>query len=185
MKKVIIGLFGVGLLLFSLLLMRELQKGSQLARRIDNEKTVNGVVDGPASCEWDLDGLERIMSENASQVILIDVSNPLDEPCEVALLFRAPGFDVSPNKEEQKISLRQGEDGSLSWIISPRKTGTFEVTLTDMIRTRVLGISVTNVLGLSAVQAKFISVIGSVCGPMFTIPWWWDRMRQRKEKKIV
>lgn len=181
MKKTISALFGLILLGVSITVFLLLRSGEKLALSKDTKKVAFGAIDGPPQCAWEVKSPERVMAENQSQALLIEFTNPTDVECESTLSLRAPGFDLSPAKEEQTVKFRSGESGSLPWIVVPRKTGTYEITLTDMINTRVFGITVTNVLGLSAMQAKLFSLFGTIFGPMFTVPWWWDRLR--KEKK--
>ena len=114
---------------------------------------------------------------------MVMLTKNLDENCRSLISLRSPGFDISPAKDEQTISLNKGGKGSLSWIITPRKSGTFDIALSDSTNTKIYGISVTNILGLSAFQAKIASIFGGLFGPMFTIPWWWDKLRGRSKPK--
>ena len=85
---------------------------------------------------------------------------------------------------EEEINLKTKENGSMSWIISPRKTGTYEIAVSDPLNSKVFGINVTNMFGLSAVQAKSASILGTIFGPMLTVPWWWEKWFQRKKKLV-
>jgi hypothetical protein len=112
---------------------------------------------------------------------VINLHNKSERDCESNISLRAPGFDISPPKEEQKITIPPKNSGSLSWIIIPRKTGSYDLIVADVLNTKIIGITVTNLFGLSPTQAKAFSILGSLFGPMFTVPWWWDRW-QRKSK---
>lgn len=184
MVKVIIGLVGIFLFLSSFILGNSLRKGEKLATSKDREETSFGVVgDGPPPCSWNIDPPERVIAENKSQAVVVEVSNSIDVDCESIVSLRAPGFDTSPAKDEQQISLESGSKGSLSWILTPRKTGTFEIAVSDIVNTRIYGITVKNVFGLTTTQAKSFSIVGSLFGPMFTVPWWVEKWWHRRKRK--
>ncbi len=184
MVRNFIGGFGLVLFLASLLLGIGVLAGEQRASSLDDEQTIHAAIseDLPPLCSWDVNLPERIMAENRSQAVVVRAANSADRECQSALAFRAPGFDVSPAKEEQKIAIPAGGNGSLSWILTPRRTGTFQITVSDLLNTRVMGIDVTDVYGLTAVQAKLVSLVGGLFGPMLTMPWWVEKWRRRKEK---
>lgn len=184
MVKTLIGLIGILLFITSLLIGNNLKKNEKLASTLDDEKHAYGMIgDGPLPCTWDVKSPERVMSENKSQAIVVDVSNTTDEKCESTLTLRAPGFDMSPAEDNQTISLEKTGKGSLSWILIPRKTGSFELAVSDILNTKIFGITVTNIFGLSAPQAKIFSIAGGLFGPMFTIPWWMEKLWNRRKQK--
>jgi hypothetical protein len=184
MIKKILGIAGILIFLFALLIVFKLQQTKNQAVARDDKQTAYGIIEGDAlPCSWDVNEPERVISENKSQAILIQLVSPADASCSSVITLRAPGFDISPAKEEQGIKLAEKGMGSVSWILTPRKSGVFEIAVTDMLQTKILGISVTNVFGLNTFQARIASIIGSVFGPMMTVPWWWDRLRGRKKDK--
>ena len=77
-------------------------------------------------------------------------------------LAAAPGFEISPAREEQKIALKAGGAGSLSWIVSPHRTGTFQIAVSDILNTQILGVTVKDENGLTATQAKLLALVGSL-----------------------
>jgi len=115
--------------------------------------------------------------------MVVQATNPLDDACESVIALRAPGFELAPLKEEQKIALPPKGKGSLAWILTPHKTGSFQVVVTDILDTRVFGVTVTNVLGLNTFQAQLLTAIGGLFGPIFTIPWWLEKWQQRRERQ--
>jgi hypothetical protein len=185
MTRTLIGGFGLALFLASLLLGVGVLAREWRASSLDDKQTAHGMISEelPPLCSWEATLSERVMAENRSQAVVVRTANPADRECQVTLAFRAPGFDVSPAKEEQKVALPAGGKGSLSWILTPRRTGAFQITVSDILNTQVMGIDVTDVYGLTAIQAKLFSLIGSLFGPMLTMPWWVERWRQRKEKR--
>ncbi|MBI4080923.1 MAG: hypothetical protein HY430_04095 [Candidatus Levybacteria bacterium] len=184
MAKILIGAIGIVVFLASVFLLTNLQKGESLAVALDDTGEAYGAIsDDYTPCVWNATPPERVMSENKSQAILIQVKNTAKKECVSYLSLRAPSFDFSPAKEEQKIALAPKGSGSISWILTPRKTGSYEISVSDMLNTQIFGITVTNVFGLSAVQAKLFSIAGTLFGPMLTVPWWMDRWRQRKPKQ--
>ncbi len=182
MKKIIISILGILLCLGGILSLRSIFSQQQIAISRDSTKVAHGVVDGPPLCEWKINTLERVMSENASQALVLETTNPTDTTCESLITLSAPGFDSSPSNSEQKIVLPVKKTGSISWIVTPRKTGTYDVSVSDGLTTKILGITVNNAFGLSAMHVKLLSGLGTLFGPMFTVPWWWEKLRQRKVK---
>lgn len=181
----LIGILGIILFVLSFFVRDTLKHAELQASRLDDKKTSHAVVseDSPPPCSWEVKKPERVMAENKSQAIVVTTKNNAKKNCETYLLLRAPGFDMNPPKEEQKVTLSPGKNGSIAWILTPRKTGTYDMTVTDIINTSVFGVTVTNVYGMTAAQAKFLSSLSTFLGPMLTVPWWWDRWRQRKQKQ--
>jgi hypothetical protein len=166
---------GAGITLFSI---------SQNAQLRDQFKQGNGVVSGETPlCAWDIDATQRVLSENSSHTVTINATNANEVDCESVLRFLAPGFDVRPREEEQLVTAKPNGRGSIAWIVTPLKSGSFEIVVSDGIDTRVIGVTVTNILGLTAAQAQILSVLGTLFGPMFTIPWWVERWQQRKRQQ--
>lgn len=52
----------------------------------------------------------------------------------------------------------------------------------EIIDSKDVGISVTNILGLQASQASLFSMVSATFGPILTIPFWLDKWQKRKEK---
>lgn len=179
-------MFGfIGILLFvgSLLFGIKLLNSEKKALSLDKEETIYGSIgEGPLRCSWEVKSPERVMGEDKSQAMLVELTNPMDTECESTVTLRSPGFDMSPNKEEQTIKLAVQGSGSFSWILTPRKAGVFELSVSDAFNTRIFGITVTNTFGLTAGQAKIFSFIGGLLGPMLTVPWWIEKWYFRKKK---
>ena len=182
--KTTIALLGIFLFVVAMIFKNNFVSGEKSANTLDREDKQYGMIEGPLPCSWEAQEPERVVSESKSQAILVRVKNEVGEPCESKVSLRAPGFDISPIKEEQVINLDDGKEGSLSWILSPRKIGTYEIAISDPLNTKVYGITVTNVFGLSTVQAKLFSGLGTIFGPMLTIPWWWERLRKKKQPVV-
>jgi hypothetical protein len=168
-------LFGIGV-------HNTLKKAEQLAAAKDGKKHMYAMVsDEVPPCAWEVKSPERVMTQSKSQAVVIKTKNTGNKKCATYLSLRAPGFDLRPPREEQAISLPPKTDGAISWIISPRQTGTYDMTVSDVINTKIFGVTVTNVYGLTAPQAKALSSAASLFGPMLTVPWWLDWWRRRKQ----
>lgn len=126
---------------------------------------------------------QRVLSENNSQTIVVNATNATDTECQSQLTLLAPGFDVSPRKESQTVTAKSKGQGSVAWIVIPQKSGAFDIAVSDGLNTQTLGITVTNILGLTATQAQLCSILGTLFGPMLSIPWWVDRWQKRKRPK--
>lgn len=183
MRTSLLGIIGLIIFISCLSLNSSLSNGEKTAFSLDDEETAFGIIEGPPPCVWTVESPERVMSENESQAIVVQATNSTNEECESTLSLSAPSFNLSPLKGEQKLVLAQNGTGSTSWILTPQKTGTYELSVSDVLNTQIYGVTVTNTFGLTALQAKFASGIGTFFGPMITVPWWWDRFRQRKQKQ--
>lgn len=181
----IIGIIGIFLFLWSLALGHNLRTSEKQASSLDRNKHIFAMIDGDIlPCVWDTKPPEHVMAENKSQAILVQVKNTdKKKKCSTMLSLHSPGFDTSPPKDSQSITLPPANKGSLSWIMTPRKTGTYEIAVSDIINTQIFGVTVTNVFGLTTAQAKVFSILGSLFGPMLTVPWWIEKWWVRRQKK--
>lgn len=185
MWRKIVCISGIVVFILSLGLGSYLNGVRNQAMARDEEETVFAAigVDGPPFCVWQVSPPSRVMTEEESQVIEIQTSNPEDKECVTFLTVQAPGFDLSPHEEERKIVLLPKGNGSIAWVIVPHKSGDYQVIVSDILNTKIFGITVTNVLGLSAFWAKFLTAVGGVFGPMLTVPWWWSELSKRRKSK--
>jgi hypothetical protein len=178
--KRILPIFGIFLFIVSVYFINLFNKTEKKIASLDKSETKNAIIQGAPPCKWEVTKPERLMSENKTQALYINTTNPGETECESILFLRAPGFDVSPMKEAQNIKLPPSGTGSISWIISPKKVGTYEIAVTDEVDTKIFGLTVNNMFGLNALQAKILSFLGTLFGPMLTVPWWWDRLRKKQ-----
>lgn len=182
MKKTIVAAVGLLLFLPGVFFLMRLRQSNKLAAALDDEKKSYGIAaEGPLPCQWTASPPERVIAENKSGAILVSVSNPYDTDCESVLSLRAPGLETSPPKEEQKITIPVKKNGSLSWILLPRKTGTYQIAVSDTMNTKMFGVTVTNTFGLTALQAQIASILGTIFGPMLTVPWWWEKLWKKRQ----
>ena len=182
MMRTILAVAGVLLFLLGLVLAFSLIVGALRAASLDDSKTIYAAIseDAPPFCTWEASISARVMTQNTSQAVLLKVSNPADRDCQSTISLRAPGFEISPAREEQKIALPAGGAGSLSWIVTPHRTGTFQIAVSDILNTQILGVTVKDEYGLTATQAKLLALVGSFFGPMLTVPWWVDKLKLGK-----
>lgn len=182
MIRAFLGVVGLFLLIASVLFWINLQKSEKLAFSLDKKETRFAEMGGDMllPCSWEVNIPERVITDNRSQAILINTKNLMSSNCESTLSLRAPGFDMNPPLEQQSITLPSKSKGSISWIISPRSAGTYQIAVSDITNSKIFGITVTNMFGLNAIEAKILSILGSLFGPMLTIPWWWEKWFKRK-----
>ena len=178
------GLVGLSLFVFAIGAGIVIFGISQSAQFRDHFNKGYGIVSGDTPpCLWEINSPQRVLSEDTSHTITINATNGTDTNCASALTLLAPGFDVSPRKEAQTVTAKPKGQGSVAWIITPQKSGSFEIAVTDGIDTRVIGVTVTNLLGLTATQAQLFAAVGTLFGPMLTVPWWFERLQQRKRQQ--
>lgn len=128
----------------------------------------------------------RVMAEGDAQALLVALFNTGADSCTVHVTVNAPQFSLSPPETQRPVSLLPQEEVDAAWILRPYHSGVFDVAVSIGGDARVLGITVTNVLGLTPRQAELISLIATFLGPMLTAPWWlerwqaWQRSRAAK-----
>lgn len=148
----------------------------------DTSEVNHGMVIGDPPCTWVAVIAERVMSENETRALVVEARNQTPDDCKSVVRIAAPSFLISPRSEEQTLAVPAGRTGSVAWVLSPSKTGTFDIVVSDVLSTYALGLRVTDVLGMSAGQARVVSIIASVFGPMCTFPWWIDKWLQRRKR---
>lgn len=180
----------LGVLLFvlgvsSLLLLRQ----DRIAALEVDETFTSGDITGEENCQnviRELSLPNRVMTEKESQSLRVVLSN-LDNPgtCHTTVRLAALDFDFDPPATERPVTLEpDGTPVTVVWILKPEETGAFEIAVSAGNTTEVLGIVVTNVLGLTAVQVQILSYISSILGPMLTAPWWYEQWQKwRKARK--
>lgn len=182
--KRIAGIVGSILFVVGVIAGVVLLSSQQRAKSLDRTETGFGVVSGDVPpCAWDVSVQNRVMTENHSQAIVVNATNAMDVDCQSTVSLLAPGFNVTPHKDEQVIKAQANGKGSVAWIATANDPGDYEMVVTDGIDTRVVGITVTNLLGLTALQAQILAMAGSIFGPMLSIPWWYERFQQRKKAR--
>lgn len=182
--KTVIFILGILLFVTGIFLIFSLRKINQEAIALDHQKNSYAMVseDAPPPCSWDITLPSRVMSQNTSQTLIINATNTFEKECHSDLTLLAPGFDTSPKKEEQALTASANGKGSIAWVLTPRQTGTFEIALSDGLSTKTLGVKTTNMFGLSASHVQIASFLGTIFGPMFTVPWWFDKWFQRRKQ---
>jgi exosome complex RNA-binding protein Csl4 len=182
MTRTIIAVAGIVLFLVGLILGISLILDALRAASLDEANTIHAAIsdDAPPFCTWEASLSTKVMTQNTSQALLVQVSNPADKECQSTLALRAPGFEISPMRDEQRVALTAGGAGSLSWIVTPLRTGTFQIAVSDILNTQILGVTVKDEYGLTTTQAKLLALIASLFGPMLTVPWWVDRLKLGK-----
>ena len=110
MMRTIIAVAGVLLFLVGLILGISLILDALRAASLDETNTIHAAISEDASpfCTWEASLSMKVMTQNTSQAVLVKVSNPADKECQSTLALRAPGFEISPMREEQKIALAAG-----------------------------------------------------------------------------
>jgi hypothetical protein len=126
------------------------------------------------------------MTEQDSQSLTVVLSNDSGTGiCETTLFVSAPNFVLSPAGTERLITLEAGAPPlTLIWIISPLQKGSFEIAVSAGNESRTIGLTITNILGLTAAQAQLLSYLATFLGPMLTAPWWYEQWQKwRKERQ--
>lgn len=181
----IIAIVGVVLFVIGLLGWLAFRQARAMALSVDSGNLLQPPIEGPGCPELTaVVNLERrVMTENESQALVVNLSLPEGINCAVTVSLLAPNFLISPPETSRVATVPAGSDIDVAWVISPQDVGTYEVVIVVDERSETRGITVTNTLGLTATQAQILSIIASFLGPMLTAPWWYERWRERKKEK--
>jgi hypothetical protein len=185
-KKVLaitgIVLFSVGIGLALVLLSSAVRAFS-----LDMGGSSQGVTSA-ASCQHPLEGVStarRVISESDSESLSVVLGNDTPGECEISVHLSAPNFDISPTDDDRTVNVPPAQSVTIVWILSPRKSGSFQVAVTAGLDSAVVGLTVTDVLGLTPQQAKILSMFATFLGPILTAPWWYDRLKEARTKKTA
>lgn len=141
---------------------------------------------------WDVNVPNRVMAESDTQDLTVTFSNTdKASACDESVQIAALKFDFSPNEPIRNITIPPGESRSLHWVLGPRELGTLDVTvsISDPDSYKKVGITVTNIFGLTIWQAQLLSYLGTLVGvflgPVLSFPWWYSiwQKHHRKRKK--
>jgi hypothetical protein len=171
----------VGLLLLtgSIMIAYKLSDGIWAAARDRGDSFLAG---GP--CRHPLSDVHmarRTISIRESQALTVILSNDSQETCEVTIELSAPNFVVSPAEPRRTLNLPATERAIKAvWVIAPKESGVFELAISAGLDSRIIGIAVTDVFGLSARQAQLLMYLGGLLGPMFTFPWWYEKWQEKR-----
>jgi hypothetical protein len=182
------GLITLGLLLFllGLVLLWLLARADAGALAQDRQVLSSGIID--LNCSRVIRSVtipSRTMSEGDSQTLRVVLANDAgQDTCKTTVLLLAPDFYPTPPLTARPVVLAPGgEIVILAWVLSPRDTGSFAVAVSAGNQTVTTGITVTNVLGLTAGQARTLSYLSTILGPMLTAPWWYEQWQKRRKKR--
>jgi hypothetical protein len=185
--KIITAILGFLLLVLGVSSLLILRQDKAAAEAVD-ASFLTGESAQPSNCRDVIQSVtlpKRVMTEKESQTLRIVVANVNGVGiCNTAVRLAALNFELAPPSTERVVSLEPGGDPvSLLWILKPVETGAFEIVLTAGDETEVLGLVVTNVVGLTALQVQILSYISSLLGPMLTFPWWYEQWEKRKKAR--
>lgn len=176
-------------------LKSRLDQGMMDAKALDNVFGVGGGGVQPDPCRSVLSAevipAQRVMSESDTQVLTATLTNHDNKlTCDEDVGFYAPEFDFSPTTPlPRHLTIPPGQKRSLSWILVPRKLGTFMigVGLDPLGIEPFIGITVTNVFGLTIWQAQLLSYVGTFggtfFGPVLSFTWWYTIWKKHRRKK--
>lgn len=182
MKKHVFAVVGLLVLVAGLGLEWYLFSRGQQARNLDSSDSRKGPLsDVCAHPEPVIQLSKRTMSENDTQALGVRLNNSTNKTCTFNVTLRAPNFVLDANNT-QSVEVPSRTVATLSWVIIPTQVGTFEIIAQSGRDTAVIGVTVLNVLGLTASQLEIISLITKFLGPMLSAPWWFEQFRRSRRK---
>jgi hypothetical protein len=178
-----IGISGIIILIASLMLMAYLIRLDGIARNSDKFlflKAMNGgkcfhpIIDAEIA--------RRVISINESEAITVKLTNSDTQPCTVKVKISAPNFKLDQDNENT-VELPPKETVTLPFIITPTSLGSQKIAICAGLDTKIIGIKVTDVLGLNAKTSKIMSYVGTFLGSGFTLTWLVETALKIKKKK--
>jgi len=124
---------------------------------------------------------QRRLSIGESTILEIVMNNSADSNCIANIEVNAAAFDVRPEKEKQ-FDIPPGRT-VLLWNISPKSEGSHRILVSSGLEQITSGLIVKDKNGLSSFQLMVISILTSILGPAFTVPWWIEFLSKRREKR--
>ncbi|MGK7913570.1 MAG: hypothetical protein AB4050_19115 [Synechococcus sp.] len=107
----------------------------------------------------------------------------------MSIILDAPNFTTSV-EPIQTFSIAPLDATEFNWVVTPDKPGTYSVVVSiitsedfpELIASKNVGISVTNIIGLQASHISLISIVSTAFGPILTVPFWLEKYQKRKKK---
>ncbi len=174
---------GIIILAASLAFFAVFRQDINQARNLDEVLENPNLPERPGPCLQLLADVaieRRVMTDRESQALTIDLHNENNIDCTTDVAVHAPDFRTSPLENTLTVEVPAGSRTQLVWILSPRRSGTYQVAVAVGGEAELIGLSVTNVLGLTVAQAQIVSLFGTILGPMLTLPWWIGWWRRRR-----
>ncbi len=160
------------------------------------------LTSGPTRCygcaiayDLTLSASSSVISE--SDTVVVTATIQAETP--VSIHLTAPGFDPSTTEPKHLVPISIDEGGGtflrtiqpnkLSWVLTPAKIGTSQAVVEmddisgNVLLTKYVGITVTNIFGLKLWTIQLFSSIAAFLGPILTAPWWYDRWKERKQER--
>jgi hypothetical protein len=186
MVKKVLAIGGIVLFLIGLFLLFRVRQAAGAAANFDGQLDTSGPIESVCTnLLREATVADRVISERESQALNVVLVNETDpQACNVMVALAAPDFNISPPESNRPISVPPGGEAvTLNWILSPRRTGTYVVSVSTATQAITLGITVTTVLGFTAAQAQILSYLATFLGPMLTAPWWYEQWQKRKKER--
>lgn len=125
-----------------------------------------------------------VISNKESVSLKVILSNDISEECKAQVTVSAPAFEISPSQQTKEINVPVGEDtANLVWIITPKNEGFHEIGIQAGLDVETIGISVTNILGLTPKQAQIVAYIGTFFGGPITFTGLYGHWKKYQDKK--
>jgi len=110
----------------------------------------------------------RVLAEQETTVLSLTIKP--NQGCSVSL--QAPNFIVSPESSEYSFEAsdnRIGKEISIGWVLSPQKSGRFDISVSDGFSIETLHLRVTDVFGFSPWQTQIAAQIVAFIGGGMTL----------------
>ena len=132
--------------------------------------------------------LDNIVMKQSDNLALIVKATPFegDEECSGTLSADAPSFNISPS-EAFTASATSQRPAIAALIFAPNTTGRLMFSVSSFGTTffELYDVSVTNSMGIGPGLSQTFTLLGTVFGPILTLPWWLDWIRERRKERTT
>jgi hypothetical protein len=164
-------------------------RGTQDALALDGGAGYVSSTPCKSAITWNAALDRRVMSVSDTQVLTVTIVNKAKTvTCDEEIDIAALTFNLSPNGSKTAI-VPPLSSRKLQWVLEPTQLGTFEIIVANssIEDEQDLGVTITNIFGLTIWQAQLLSYIGTFLGtflgPILTVTWFYERWKEYKEHK--
>lgn len=129
----------------------------------------------------------EIMSKSDSTALTAFLLNSdRNQKCEVVVRLNAPDFHVIGSEPDPIQIVPPRQNKMISWILTPKKSGTFQAIVDTGFLNQKVGIEVTNDEMIPSLAQWWVSFLVYFLGSMLQLPWWlerWEKWKQQKQLK--
>lgn len=148
--------------------------------RIDNVLLSAGCSSMPTEVQVS----SRILTKESTATVTVTLTNSnAYVPCIVDASLIGTAFKIAPS-EPRKTQVDPKGSVTIQWSVRPEVEGNHDLLLSvPPAPGRTIGVVVTSSWGLLPEQSRWLSLAGSILGPLLTVPWWLEKIAAWRAKR--